>query len=98
MEDHELDALWKESNRLMTESRVLNLQTWVVNHQTFEWLNTQKARSGLRPLGIFKGWAVFLGVVWGLFLGILVVGDHGTHPWFTGSIGILFLFNGYAIV
>ncbi|HVU96278.1 MAG TPA: hypothetical protein VHE34_13700 [Puia sp.] len=98
MDDLELNTLWKEYDRRLEESRVLNLQTWAVHRQTFEWLQTQKVRSRLRPMGVFKGWAVFLGVIWVLFLGLLAVGDHGKHPWFTGSIGIIFLFNVYAIV
>ncbi|HEY4336737.1 MAG TPA: hypothetical protein VGM89_12585 [Puia sp.] len=98
MDDLELNALWKEYDRKLEESRVLNLQTWAVGRQTFEWMQTHKLRSRLRPMGNFKGWAVFLGICWGLFLGLLVVGDHGKHPWFTGSVGILLLFNVYAIV
>ena len=97
MEDLELNTLWKEYDRKLEESRVLNLQSWAVNRQTFEWMQTHKVHSRLRPMGRFKGWAVFLGVLWGLFLGLLVVGDHGKHPWFTGSIGILLGFNVYAI-
>lgn len=98
MEDLELNALWKEYDRKLEESRVLNLQTWAVSRQTFEWLQTQKVRSRLRPMGVFKSWAVFLGVVWVLFLGLLAAGDHGRHEWFTFSISALFLFNVYAIV
>jgi len=98
MDDLELNALWKEYDRKLEESRVLNLQAWAVQRQTFEWLQTQKVRSRLRPMGVFKGWAVFLGVIWVLFLGLLAGGDHGKHPWFTGSIGIIFLFNVFAIV
>lgn len=98
MKDLELNALWKEYDRKLEESRVLNLQTWAVNRQTFEWMQTQKVRSRLRPMGVFKGWAVFLGVLWVLFLGMLAVGDHGRHGWFTFSITVLFLFNVYAII
>jgi len=98
MDDLELNTLWKEYDLKLEESRVLNLQAWAVKRQTFEWLQTQKVRSRLRPMGVFKGRAVFLGVVWVLFLGMLTVGDHGKHGWFTFSISILFLFNVYAII
>jgi glucan phosphoethanolaminetransferase (alkaline phosphatase superfamily) len=98
MEDLELNALWKEYDRKLEESRMLNLQAWAVNHQTFEWLQTSKARSRLKPMGVFKGWAVFLGVVWALFLGVLLIGNHGKNPYFTVSVAIILLFTLYAIV
>jgi hypothetical protein len=98
MEDDELNALWKEYDRKLEESRVLNLQSWAVNRQTFEWLQTHKVRSRLRPMGAFKGRAVFLGVIWALFLGVLVTGNHGKNLYFTISVGIILLFTLYAII
>ena len=63
MEELELNALWKEYDRKLEESKVLNLQSWAVNRQTFEWLQTHKAKSRLRPMGVFKGWAIIKSVV-----------------------------------
>ena len=97
MEDLELNALWKEYDRKMEESRVLNLQSWVLNRQTFEWLQTHRAQSRLRPMGVFKGRVALLGILWVIFLGMLVIGNRGKNPWFTGSIAILLLFNLYAV-
>jgi hypothetical protein len=98
MEDLELNALWKEYDRKLEESRVLNLQSWVVNRQTFEWLQTHRAQSRLRPMGVFKGRTALLGILWVVFLGVLVVGNRGKNPWFTGSVAIILLFNLYAVV
>ena len=97
MDDLELNTLWKEYDRKLEESRVLNLQSWVVNRQTFEWLQTHRAALRLRPTGVFKGRVALLGVVWVLFLGFLLVGNRGRNPYFTGSVAILFLFNCYAV-
>jgi hypothetical protein len=98
MDDLELNLLWKEYDRKLEESRVLNLQSWAVNRQTFEWLQAHRAASRLRPMGVFKGRVAVLGIVWVAFLALLVVGNHGTNPFFTASVAILLLFNLYAVI
>lgn len=98
MDDLELNALWKEYDRKLEESRILNLQSWVVNRQTFEWLQAHRAASRLRPMGVFKGRVAFVGIIWVAFLGLLLVGNHGQNAFFTGSIAILLLFNLYAVI
>jgi hypothetical protein len=98
MENLDVNALWKEYDQKLQESRAINLQAWVVNRQTFEWLQTQKARSRLKPMGTFKGRAVFLGIVWALFLAGLMAINHWQNPYFTVSIGAILAFTIYAIV
>ena len=98
MDDLELNALWKEYDRKIDESRVLNLQSWAVNRQTFEWLQAHRAAARLRPMGIFKGRMAVVGIVWCVFLGLLLKGNHGQNLFFTVSIAILLLFNLYAVI
>ena len=54
MDDLELNTLWKEYDRKLEESRVLNLQTWAVNRQTFEWLQAHRAVNHKRRSGPYK--------------------------------------------
>ncbi len=68
MNDTELKNLLESYNRQMEESKVLNLQSWVLNLQCFETLQKQKAKSKLKSLSNIKIAAVVLGIVWILFL------------------------------
>ena len=97
MEDIELINMWKACDQKMNEAKVLNLQSWAVNMKTFEYLQTHKARSKLRHVSNFKKWAVVLGFLWVLFLGMLAVGNHFQNPFFTVSVIILMLFSIVAV-
>jgi hypothetical protein len=72
MEDIELKSLWKEYDRKLEEVKILNMQSWALNVQCFETLQSQKAKSILNKLAAFKTWAVIAGVVWVLFLAFLI--------------------------
>ncbi len=72
MEDFELQNIWKEYDRKLEESRILNMQSWALNMKCFETLQYQKATSKLKGLITFKIIAVILGIVWVLFLGLLI--------------------------
>src|SRR5579872_2074494 len=98
MENLDVNALWKEFDEKLQESRAINLQAWVVNRQTFEWLQTQKAKTRLKSMGAFKGRAVVLGIVWALFLAGLMVINHWQNPYFAVSIGAILIFTIYAII
>ena len=92
MEDMELQQLWKEYDRKIEESRILNLQSWVLQVQTFEYLQTEKAKSRLNALGRKKVALIVLGGVWTLFLAWLAV-KGGLHQYyfFAGSLGVIAL-------
>lgn len=72
MEDAELKILLETYNHKLEEAKMLNLQSWVLNFKCFENMQSQKAKSKLKSLANFKIFAVFLGMLWVLFLGYLV--------------------------
>jgi hypothetical protein len=72
MEDAELKILLETYNHKLEEAKMLNLQSWVLNFKCFENMQSQKAKSKLKSLANFKVFAVFLGMLWVLFLGYLV--------------------------
>jgi hypothetical protein len=97
MEDIELKKMWEASNQQLEQARVLNLQSWVVSTKTFEYLQKHKAQSKLNGLSRFKKWMIVFGIIWCLFLLLLLVGDHFKHFYFSTSVAILAAFNVYAV-
>ncbi len=97
MEDIELKNMWDASNQQLEQARVLNLQSWVLSTKTFEYLQKHKAQSKLDGLSTFKKWMIALGILWSLFLVLLVTGDHFRHIYFSASVAILAAFNIYAV-
>ncbi len=97
MEDFELKNIWQAYDRRIEEARVLNLQSWALNLRCFETLQTEKARYRLNTLAAYKGWVAVLGVLWVLFLAMLVWGNWFSNPYFTISVGIIMLFNVFAV-
>jgi hypothetical protein len=89
--------MWDDSNLRLEQARVLNLQSWVVSTTTFEYLQKHKAESKLNKLSNFKKWMIALGIIWSLFLVLLLVGDHFRHVYFSASVFILTAFNIYAV-
>ncbi|GGA84270.1 hypothetical protein [Puia dinghuensis] len=98
MEDLDIKQLWKEYDRKLEESRVLNMQSWALNLQTFEYFQHHRVKSRLRPMAGFKGRAVFAGIVWALFLGALAASNQGKNLYFTVSIVMILSFTVLAIV
>ena len=72
MQDFELNEIWKQYDRRLEEARILNLQSWALNLQNFESLQTQKAKSKLNSLAGYKIVLVMLGIVWVAFLAYLI--------------------------
>ncbi len=68
MNDIEIKGMWKDYDKMIEESKVLNLQSWVLNLRCFETLQTQKAKSNLRSLIIPEIVVILLGVGWVWFL------------------------------
>jgi hypothetical protein len=97
MEDAELKSIWQAYDRKIEEARVLNLQSWALNLRCFETLQVQKAKSRLNPLARFKGWVAAFGVLWVLFLAVLLFGSWMVNPFFTVSAGMIMLFNIFAV-
>ncbi|MEP7238789.1 MAG: hypothetical protein ABI685_13015 [Ferruginibacter sp.] len=91
MEDLKLKGLWKAQDEKLDRTMKLTLHL-------LESLQKQKAESKLNSLARFKLWAVMLGVVWVLFLGLLIYGDQLQNIYFTISVGIILIFNILAVV
>ncbi len=98
MEDVELKKMWNSLNQNIDEAKILNLQSWAVNVKAFEYLQTHKAQSKLKSLSSLKKWAVALGILWLLFLGILLYGNHFKNFYFSFSVLMLIFFSVTAIV
>ena len=99
MEDLTLKEIWKEYDRKLEESKILNMQSWILNLQCFEAIQTQKAKKRLNTLATFKKWVIALGIVWVLFLVFLIY--HSlvySKIFFVISAGAIALFTTYAII
>jgi hypothetical protein len=91
MEDITLKDIWKAQDEKLNSTMKLNMYL-------LESLQKQKAESKLNSLANFKGWAVFLGIIWILFLGMLIYGNQLQNMYFTVSVGIIMIFNILAVV
>ncbi len=72
MTDIELQKIWRSYDQKLEEAKVLNLQSWAINVQCFEAIQSQKAKSKLKSLLAIKWVAVIFGFIWILFVGVLV--------------------------
>jgi ABC-type dipeptide/oligopeptide/nickel transport system permease component len=97
MEDIELKNIWRSYDRKIEEARLLNLQSWALNLRCFESIQVGKAKSKLQSLSRFKIFAVVLGIVWVLFLGLLVAVNHFNNIFFSVSVTMVMLFSIFAI-
>ncbi len=99
MEDITLQNLWKEYDQKLEESRVLNLQSWALNKQSFEMIQTQKAKSKLNRLASFKIGSIILGILLMIVLCWLI---FSTITWqgifFNISAGMIVLFTLIAVI
>ncbi len=86
MEDIILKDLWKAQDEKLDRTMKINLYL-------LESLQKHKAQSKLSSLARFKTWAVLLGVIWVLFLGVLIYGNQLQNIYFTVSVAIIMLFN-----
>ncbi|MBN9382985.1 MAG: hypothetical protein J0H74_19670 [Chitinophagaceae bacterium] len=99
MDDLELGELWKQYNQKIERANILNLQSWVLQLQTFEYLQTEKARSRLNALSRWKKWMIALGLLWVLFLVFLVAGSLAwSKIFFVVSVAAILGFNIYAVL
>lgn len=98
MEDAELQNIWHEYDRRIEEAKLLNLQSWALNLNWFERTQMQKAKSRLSSLVRFKLIAIVPGILWILFLGILIYGNRLKNLYFTVSLSMILLFTLVAMV
>ncbi len=90
MEDISLKNLWKAQEEKLDRTMKLNLFI-------LETMQKQKAHSKLNGLARLKLVAVILGIVWSLFLGILIYGNQLQNIYFTVSVGMIMLITIAAI-
>lgn len=99
MEDLELRELWKQYEQQVERANILNLQSWVLQLQTFEYLQTSKAKSKLRGVSRSKQRVIVVGVLWVLFLAFLFVNSLSwPRIFFAVSVGGILAFNIYAVI
>ncbi|MBS1917866.1 MAG: hypothetical protein JST87_16465 [Bacteroidetes bacterium] len=98
MTDEELKNIWKEYDHKLEEAKLLNLQSWALNLRSLEMMQTEKTKSKLNALARFKIFAVVLGVLYVLLLGLLVVANHFRNIYFSVSISMIMLFTIISII
>jgi hypothetical protein len=99
MEDLELKNIWKEYDRKIEETKLINMQSWVLHFKTFEYVQTEKAKSKLNSLSTYKKWVIFAGILWIAFLLFLVVNSlELSKIFFVISLSAIIVFNIVAIV
>jgi hypothetical protein len=86
METKELIKQWQDSERSLEK-------LWTLNLQCIEMVQTQKAKSKLNTLAIFKLLVIAIGIIYVFVLGFLVYGNHLRNLYFSISIGIIILIN-----
>lgn len=91
MEDITLKNLWKAQDEKLDRTMKLNLFI-------MESMQKQKAASKLNGLARLKLVAVILGVLWSLFLGVLIYGNQLRNVYFTVSAGMIMLITIAAII
>lgn len=91
MEEMELKSLWQAYDKKLEKSLALNL------HLVRE-LQTQKAKSVVRSMTGIKVFTLVVGILWVLFLGVLVTGSFTFQRiFFVVSAGMVMIFNIIAI-
>src|SRR5882672_2990516 len=99
MDDLELSELWKQYDQKIERANILNLQSWVLHLQTFEYLQTEKAKSKLNAISRFKKWVIALGLLWVFFLVFLIINSLvWSKVFFVVSVAIILGFNIYAVI
>jgi hypothetical protein len=90
MEDITLKNLWKAQDEKL--DRAMKLNFFILDS-----MQKQKAASKLNGLARLKLVAVILGILWSLFLGILVYSNQLQNIYFTVSVGMIMLITIAAI-
>ena len=91
MEDITLKDLWKAQDEKLEK-------TIKMNRYLFESLQKQKAESKLNGLARYKLWVAIVGILFCAFIGLLIRGNWFRDPYFTVSMGMIFIFTAIAVV
>lgn len=91
MEDIELKTLWKAQDKKLDQTLKLNMFL-------LENMQKQKAELKLNRLAKYKTWVALLGIIWTLFLAILVYGNGFKNPFFSVSVLMMALCNLAAVI
>lgn len=90
MEELELKNIWSAYDRKLERSLNLNLRI-------LEGIQKDKAKSRLNALLGIKVVGVVIGVLWTLFLGLLLYGNHFKNVYFSASVSMILFFTVVAI-
>ena len=90
MEDLTLKDIWHSQDEKL--DRTLKLNLFIIDS-----LQKQKVRSKLGALATFKLVVAILGIIWVVFLGLLIYGNRLQNMYFTISVGAIFVFNVIAV-
>ncbi len=91
MEEQDFINIWKTYDKKIEEARVLNMQSWALNLQWFESMQTNKAKAKMSSLANFKAGAVILGILYIFFLSVLIYGNGLKNIYFTISLLLILL-------
>jgi len=97
MDETPINNLLQQYNTKLEEARLLNIQSWALNYKCFETLQTQKMQSKLIALAGIKIVGIVLGILWVLFLGMLLYASRFNNIYFSISTIIVMLFTLLAI-
>lgn|ERR1017187_307678 len=97
MEEIEIKNIWKAYDRMIEESKVLNLQSWALNLSCFQTLQVRKAKSKLKALILPKVVGTILGIGWVSFLALMLYYLFSQIV-IAISLGIIIIFTIIAII
>jgi hypothetical protein len=90
MEEMELKSIWNAYDKKLERSLKLNMRL-------LEGIQKDKAKSKLNSLVSVKVFGVVIGIIWVLFLGLLVYGNHFKNVYFSTSVVMIMFFSIIAI-
>jgi hypothetical protein len=90
MEEMELKSIWNAYDKKLERSLKLNMRL-------LEGMQKDKAKSKLNSLVSIKVFGVIIGIIWVLFLGLLVYGNHFKNVYFSTSVAVIMFFSVIAI-
>ena len=91
MEDSELKKLWQSYDQKLEEAKLLNMQSWALNLQSFEMMQSHKAKSRLASLRWLRIIEMIIHIVTLFYLGSFLF-KHFFEPWFAIAAVVLMLF------
>jgi len=91
MQDINLSEIWKANDEKL--DRTLKLNLYIIDS-----LQKQKVRSKLGPLATFKFIVAILGIIFAVFIGVLIYGNQLRNIYFTLSFTVILLLTVIAII